>query len=349
MGGSQYQAQVLISKLIQTGEYEIFYLANRVNPEYKPEGYQLIKISGPDKIRRYGTFVDAINLYRTLRDIGPDVIYQQVGCAYTGIAAYFARRHNSRMIWRITSDKSLEPELGRRRYLPHHLLERMLLNYGISKAHVVVAQTENQNSLLKTYHHRTADSVIRNFHPLPEETLQKKMPIKVIWVANFKRLKQPEYFLRLASDFLDTNNIEFLMIGRPASNERWYQNLVKEAEKQKNIHILGGMSQKEVNENVAKSHILVNTSLYEGFSNTFIQAWMRQVPVASLNVNPDNVFDNEFLGMCANGSYEVLRESIERLVSNDKLIGEMGAKAQQYANEHYSESNMDEIISLFRP
>ncbi len=53
----------------------------------------------------------------------------------------------------------------------------------------------------------------------------------------------------------------------------------------------GAISQQEVNAELANAHVLVNTSLYEGFPNTFIQAWMRRTVVVSLNVNPDGIFD----------------------------------------------------------
>ena len=38
-----------------------------------------------------------------------------------------------------------------------------------------------------------------------------------------------------------------------------------------------------------KSKILINTSSFEGFPNTFVQAWANGVPVISLKVDPDNI------------------------------------------------------------
>ena len=49
------------------------------------------------------------------------------------------------------------------------------------------------------------------------------------------------------------------------------------------------LSQAEVNALLEHTDLLVNTSDYEGFSNTFIQAWMRRVPVVSLRVDPDRL------------------------------------------------------------
>jgi glycosyltransferase involved in cell wall biosynthesis len=74
-----------------------------------------------------------------------------------------------------------------------------------------------------------------------------------------------------------------------------------------NLEYLGEKSQDEVNELLARAHIYVNTSLFEGFANTFIQAWMRDVAVVSLHVNPDGVFDREGVGIHAGSEDELMR------------------------------------------
>ena len=66
-----------------------------------------------------------------------------------------------------------------------------------------------------------------------------------------------------------------------------------------NLQYLGEVSQDEVNRRLREGHILVNTSRYEGFSNTFVQAWMRRVPVVSLTVDPDNILVRENIGFCS--------------------------------------------------
>jgi glycosyltransferase involved in cell wall biosynthesis len=42
-----------------------------------------------------------------------------------------------------------------------------------------------------------------------------------------------------------------------------------------NVDYLGARRQREVNELLARAHVLVNTSITEGYPNTFIQAWQR--------------------------------------------------------------------------
>lgn len=346
MGGSQYQAKILIERMIPLGKFEIYYLARRVKQGFAPTDYKIVKISEPRWYHRYGYFPDAFRLFRILVQIRPDVIYQQVGCAYTGVAAYYARRSGCKMVWRVTSDKSLQPpDRSRfRELLPDRYIERKMLEYGIRNARAIIVQTELQAGLLRSNFHIEPFAVIRNFHPMPVETIDKGGVLTVLWVANFKKLKQPEVFIRLASDLSDTG-ARFVMIGAPAAGA-WQRDLEDRVAGVKGLSYLGVKTQEEVNELLAKCHILVNTSQYEGFSNTFIQAWMRKTPVVSLSVNPDHLLDDGRLGYCADGSYEILKQHVASLLGNPVSIEEIGTKAQSYAFENYSESNVRHLIEI---
>ncbi len=349
MGGSQYQAKMLVEHLLPKNKYDIYYLARRVPESNSIEGYQVIKIANNSGFRKYGLFLDSIRLFNLLKEIKPAVIYQMVGSAYTGIASYYAKMYDCKMVWRITSDKSVEGSRSRnwKNFLPHKYLEKKITEYGIKNSQFIVAQTDNQATLLLQNFGRKPSAVIRNYHPEPKAGREKdKACINVVWVANFKHLKQPEVFIRLAREFREYKALKFIMVGAPAMERSWFKSLLKDMESLENLEYRGVYSQDNVNMLLSESHILVNTSQYEGFSNTFIQAWMREVAVVSLNSNPDNLLDNGFLGYCANGDYAFLTKIIDDFVNNPHTLKTVGARARAHALDAYSEKNIIQIAEI---
>lgn len=341
MGGAQYQIACLLDSLIPLKRYEIYYLARRVATHFQPDGYRIVAIRRTGKVPRLGYLADALPLYRALREIRPDVIYQRVGCGYTGVAAHYARRHRARLIWHVSHDTDVTPgglpgsPNSIRRYL-----EKRSIEYGIRHAHHIVAQTEMQARLLEQNYRRVADAVIQNFHPEPRERIDKTGAMSVVWVANLKPWKQPEVFVRLAAQLHDLKDIRFTMVGAPPRHRRreWNDALMRSIRATPNIDYLGQRTLSEVNELLARAHVFVNTSLHEGFPNTFIQAWMREVPVVSLHVDPDGVLDREAVGVHAE-TEERLLQAVRMLVTDPVQRAEYAARARKHALLRHSMHN----------
>ncbi|HLF11944.1 MAG TPA: glycosyltransferase family 4 protein [Gammaproteobacteria bacterium] len=178
---------------------------------------------------------------------------------------------------------------------------------------------------------------------VPRQAIDKSGPLSVVWIANLKRWKQPEVFVRLAAALSDLTHVRFVLVGAlmAAPDERqWAETLMASIEATPNLEYVGQKSQDEVNALLARAHVFVNTSLDEGFANTFIQAWMREVPVVSLHVNPDGVFDRERVGIHAAGSEELLYQAVRRLITDPQLRSEHAACARIHAGKRHSVRNV---------
>lgn len=348
MGGAQFQAQGLIKVLAESRQYDIFYLARRVREGYTPGDHQIVQICRPGFLQKFGTFFEGPQLLSKLRLIEPDIIYQRVGCAYTGLAAHYAKKHNIKLLWHVasTSDCTTEDfrfyDILRR---PHKYIEKRLLEYGVRHASAILVQTEDQNALLEKNYARTADQVVRNFLEVPPAPTKSSSPVNVLWIGNFKRLKQPEHFIEIASRLGNLKHARFIMIGAPSSDSGWQTEL---SEKMKSVSVLehvGSLRQDEVNEYLAGAHILVNTSIYEGFSNTFVQAWMQRVPIVSLNVNPDGIFETYNIGKLA-GSVNNLCYEVQALIEDNDCREQMGKRARSYAVNSHSMANAKALVNI---
>jgi glycosyltransferase involved in cell wall biosynthesis len=221
--------------------------------------------------------------------------------------------------------------------------------YGIRHATHIVTQTADQARLLEAHYGREADAVIPNFQPAPTERIDKTGPLSIVWVAGLKRWKQPEVFVRLARRLSDLRDARFIVVGsapRSAGADReWASVLMREIDETPNLEYLGARGQSEVNELVARAHLLVNTSIAEGFPNTFIQAWMREVPVVSLHVDPDGILAREQIGVCA-GTEANLARAVRIFAEDSAKRAEYGRRARRYAMRHHSLANVQLLRQL---
>jgi glycosyltransferase involved in cell wall biosynthesis len=347
MGGSQYQAKVLIDYLLRHYDVDIAYLTAEPPPaSFKPDGYRIVPFSDRRGVRRYGSFFDVVRLYRTLRRERPDIILQFVGSAHTGIAALYALRHGCKMIWRVTNDPSVEPEKATWTRQPHRRIERLFLNFGIRHASLILAQTEYQRARLAAAFPQAPVQVLLNFHPVAPDCDRNGAVVKqVVWIANLKPLKNPGAFVRLARRLANRLDVRFVICGDVDQPGPWLKTTLEEIAATPNLEYRGALRQSEVNVLLEQSDLLVNTSDHEGFSNTFIQAWMRRVPVVSLHVDPDRLLSRGGLGVVA-GTEEALASHVAALLDDPDRCAAIGARARQYALEHHAESNIETLAGL---
>jgi glycosyltransferase involved in cell wall biosynthesis len=348
-GGAEYQISLIIDALAASGRYDISYLARFVEPRGRARNYHAVRIGSGEGIPRLGYIMDARALYRELRKIDPSLIYQRVACAYTGICAAYARRRSIPLVWHVAHDTDVTPQvLDPGRNFLRVRLEKWAVNFGARHATRIVVQTHTQAELLQKNFARTADAIIPNFHPPAGETIDKSGPLTVLWIANLKLWKRPEVFVRLARCFRANPQIRFLMVGAPAARsgkQRWQESLLSEISASANLEYLGYKSQSEVNELLGLAHIFVNTSTHEGFPNTFIQAWLRDVAVVSLSVDPDHVLERKQVGICAQ-SESGLAEAVRLLIENPDVRAGFIERGRDHAKECHSLRNAQELAGL---
>jgi glycosyltransferase involved in cell wall biosynthesis len=296
-----------------------------------------------------GYLVEARSLYSALREINPRIIYQRVACAYTGICAWYSQRRSVPLVWHVAHDTDVSSSnLDPGRNFLRLRLEKWAVDYGIRNATRIVAQTRHQVHLLQENYGRKAHTVIGNFHPAGQGSLDKGGPLTVVWIGNLKPWKRPDAFIRLAQRLTTCRQVRFVMIGAPAAgsrNQSWQRPLMQSIESTPNLEYWGRKSHTEVNELLDRSHIIVNTSTHEGFPNTFIQAWLRGVAVVSLQVDPDQVLERLQLGIAA-PSEEGLVEAVRYLIENADARADYGLRGRKHATANHSLRNAEDLVRV---
>jgi glycosyltransferase involved in cell wall biosynthesis len=350
-GGAEYQISLLIDALVAADRYEIHYLTHFVDARDRTRNYRVSRIGGGRPIPRLGYLMDAVPLYRRLRDIDPCLIYQRVAGGYTGVCAFYSRRRSVPLLWHVAHDTDVMPQpLDRSRNFLRVRLEKLAVEYGVRHATRIVVQTRRQADLVQSNYGRTPDAIIPNFHPPATETIDKSGPLTVVWIANLKPWKRPDVFVRLAKNFSDRKDTRFIMVGAPAPTSGkggWQASLMRSIETTPNLTYFGQRTHAEVNELLARAHIFVNTSTQEGFPNTFIQAWLRDVAVVSFSVDPDEVLARQHVGIAAQ-SESRLTEAVRNLIDHPDVRAGFVERGRDHAAAHHSLQNVEKLVRLIR-
>jgi glycosyltransferase involved in cell wall biosynthesis len=219
------------------------------------------------------------SMWRALRSVDADIYYCRSASMWPWLVTEFCRRHGRRSVYAGASDKDFVPDIGGQ---VRYARDRWLYRRGLAAVDAIVAQNEPQRASCLANYGREA-VVIPSCHELPEKRNSSQAADCILWVGMLHENKRPELFLELAARLPQRR---FVMIGGPREGAlAFYERIRTQAERVPNLELTGFLPLAEVEGWFDRARVLVNTSLYEGMPNTFLQAWARGIPtVASVDV-----------------------------------------------------------------
>lgn len=267
-------------------------------------------------------------VWAAMREIDADVYYQSPASPWAGVAAAFAKSFDRRFILRIASDSDCrrgEQPLRFRR-------DRWLYDYGVRNATLVAAQTEQQRELLRR-NYDVASEILNIAVEVPHRAAAPRAKdVDVLWVGNFRTVKRPDLFIELARRL---PQYRFALVGGSVPNgQAYFDRMAEQARELPNLVMTGGIPYADVGEWFDRARLHVNTSDYEGFPNTFLQAWVRSVPVVSF-FDPDGVIERRALGRRCVDLQEMCAAT-QALLANDGEREAVGERAREFVSNQYS-------------
>jgi glycosyltransferase involved in cell wall biosynthesis len=265
-------------------------------------------------------------IWRAMRHVDADIYYQSPASPWAGLAAFFAKTFNKQFILRIASDsdcrRGQQPMPYRR--------DRWMFDYGVLNASLVAAQTEQQRELLARNY--GVNSEILNIAVEVPASAPRAKDIDVLWVGNFRRVKRPDLAVELARQL---PQYHFALVGGSApGSETYFDRLADAARALPNVTVTGALPYRATGEWFDRSRLHVNTSDYEGFPNTFLQAWVRGVPVASF-FDPDKLIERRVLGRrCVD--IDGMRTAVDELMRTPGELATIGERAREFVTQQYS-------------
>jgi len=361
-GGAEVQAWLLARELARR-EYEVTYIAQRV--DNKRGRLQMLDGVAIRWVRyaHYFRWANGWQYYRALKEANPDVVVQRMTSFITGVIGFYCKRHKKNFVWVCTDDEQtkkwhfLNSQIDINRKNRINIIKALIFlfnafvydlsrQWGMKRISYAFTQNEFQRKTLKeefgfdSFLMISGHEIPQNIRPI-EEKLANRI---VLWVASLGQKKRPEKFIELAK-IAEGSEFRFVMIGTK-DDDLYIRRLFKD--KPDNLTWLGRLSFNETLSWFDEAAFFINTSFphIEGFPNTFIQAWMRGLPVISLGVDPDGIIEKHKLGCVARDVRGALNY-VNYLINDKAAYKEISKNASRYAQEKHSISAMvDSFLNI---
>lgn len=337
IGGAELQ-QLFIGEGLRDRGYDVSF----ITIDYGPP-----QIESIDGLTVYKTFKEKEGLFairflyprlfkiwKALRQANADIYYTRTAGFLPGVLCVFCRTYRKKLIFASSSDVNFIPKMLK---LPS-LRDKILYYYGLKRATAIIVQSNVQKSLLWE-NFSLKGIVIPNFLRSKAKPLQNKDQKHVLWVSNIRDMKRPMQFVRLAQIF---PNEKFVMIGGPeGGNYKLFEDVKRESAELKNLEFLEFQPFERTERYFDTCKVFVNTSVYEGFPNTFLQAWRRGIPVISY-VDPDRIIKKNNLGTVVDSELS-LREALCSFLKSPLCDPR---RIMKYFVEHHSHKVIDRYRTL---
>lgn len=276
--------------------------------------------------------IEVLRFLLTLKKVNADIYVERTANVKVGLVYLFCKLFKKKFIYMVAHDWDIHS--NHNSFLKG--LAQSCFVFGLKQANLIVAQTKQQQKQLRKYFDRP--SILMRSVVRANKQVNKKINREIIlWVGRADRWKRPKAFILLAKKLPGE---KFVMICRQGNDRKFFNKTKQLAKLQPNLKWLEAVSYDDILGYFQQAKALVNTSMAEGFPNTFLQAGLAKIPILSLKVNPDNFIIKYNCGFWAKNSFPVLVKTCQSLINNQKLARHFGSNNFQYVKKFHSIKNV---------
>ena len=329
-GGAEVQLYQIAKKL--STDFRVSFIVGDYNQKKKQELEDILIIRSINLInsdRIMTKLIKAFKLFSDLIKANASVYIQRSASMGTGLIALYCKLFNKRFIYMTAHEIDCNGDFKRQ----SGKIKGVLYEFGLRKSYKVISQSNEQKKLLRSTYNIDSEiihSVYQIPHYLDRSDYHKK---NVLWVGRCEYWKRPELFITLARK---NSDYKFIMI-MPRANNSDYYDLVQESNSPmpENLTIINYVPFHDIGKYFEQASVFVNTSIYEGFPNTFIQSAMNAIPILSLSVDPDQVIERFKLGRICNNHEERLHIELNDLLSDKDEYIKTSKNCYNYAKKYH--------------
>ncbi len=335
-GGAEVQLFLLATELAQRHDLDIHFMVADYNQSFI-ENYHNVNIWKAINFKN-NFILQSFTFFKVFNKINADIYIQRTLTLQSGLIALYCKLKRKKFIYMVAHDS----EVDGTHKLYRNKITNFLAKINFKFAHKIVVQNNYQNEKLLAQ--KFNPHIVKSSYPI-EKNFKKPNYPKILWVGRSEPWKRPELFLEIAKLFpLE----KFIMICAPSTDTPELAKKIKaESTHIKNLEFIEFVPFKDINQYFLNAKIYINTSVKEGFPNTFIQATKNRTPILSLNVNPDNFIVEYDCGFFCNNNLNTMIKNIQNILINPMLYNRLAQNAYQYAiKNHDITVNANKFIDI---
>ncbi|SIT75488.1 glycosyltransferase family 4 protein [Pontibacter indicus] len=255
-------------------------------------------------------------LYRELKRVKPDYLYKGIPSWHSFLIGIICYHLDINFIQRISNDFLID----KRFFNSYSKVHWAFQNMGMRLSDYILCQNDYQFKIIHSQFPKK--SIKKLCNPIclrSNEIMDVTHREYIAWLGLFQYQKNLKLLYEIATKLPQEN---FLIAGKESSeidpDTIYYLGKLKELH---NVQFYGFIKRDQVLPFLAKAKFLLNTSHYEGFSNTFLEAMAVGTPIlTSTKVNPDAIISEYDLGIVYNDASDLVEKLKELQLENYKSL-----------------------------
>ncbi len=273
------------------------------------------------------------------KSFNPDFVICKSPSSSLGIMAIICLFLRVKLVFMLTNDIVADNRYKKRQ----NKINQILYSFGLQFSHAIFCQNQYQYNLFKKEIPNKRVFKITNpyYKDSDFDTSASSRKRKyVAWLGIFSYQKNLPALLRIAQN---NPTHTFHIAGSEGPDiDKETKIAINGLKACDNVKFAGYIKRKQISRFLSKAYVLLNTSRYEGFSNTFLEAFAVGTPIVSLGIDPDDIIKKHNLGFVT--VENEVGEKISKLIDEYRFNG-LEKRITEYLKDNHDYKRLSNELS----